>query len=225
MSVHSSTYTPSNCLNHSKVLEAPRNSCRKRTPKIVKKIPLNRLVDLKAYDIFKRLFDKAENKETVLVLIDSFLQQLNHHSTAVTSLEEIEIDGEFLDNGKLLLEITVTTDKKIRINILNFILFDAVGQFHTKYQLDADEDHAALIDGMEVHFIEMPKILEAWKRKKLNPCTNDLIRWLLLLGMVDSRKGTVEENLYFELEAIALEDNNLRKTLETWEEMSISVWK
>ena len=48
-----------------------------------------------------------------------------------------------------------------------------------------------LTDVMQFHFIEIPKLLIDWKAEKLDPRNGVLARWLLLLGIVDHRKGTV----------------------------------
>src|SRR5690625_2925524 len=70
----------------------------------------------------------------------------------------------------------------IAINILNFNLFDQTERFHTSYHLYEDEEGFKLTDIMEIHFIEMPKLIQAWKVEKLDPWNHALARWLLLLG-------------------------------------------
>ncbi len=47
-----------------------------------------------------------------------------------------------------------------------------------------------------------------------------LARWLLFLGIVDQRKEKVYEDIFNELEAIAMEDKNLCRAFEKWEVLS-----
>src|SRR5699024_1411257 len=70
--------------------------------------------------------------------------------------------------------------------------------------------------------IEMPKLLKAWKEEKLNPWNDILARWLLLLGMVDHRNNKYYEDIYRELEVIAMDDKTLRKAFHQWEELSMT---
>lgn len=66
-------------------------------------------------------------------------------------------------------------------------------------------------DVLEIHFIEMNKFLDLWKRNELNVINDILIRWLLLLGMVDARKNKVYNEIYHELEALAMKDESISK--------------
>lgn len=50
-------------------------------------------------------------------------------------------------------------------------------------------------DVLEVHFIEMNKFLHIWSRNELSAFDDTLVRWLLLLGMVDARKDKVCEQI------------------------------
>lgn len=73
-----------------------------------------------------------------------------------------------------------------------------------------------LTDIMEVHFVSIPKLISDWYNDKLNPWNDVLARWLLLLGTVDRRNNKVYEDIYRELEAIAMKDETLYKALEAW---------
>ncbi|QQK78784.1 Rpn family recombination-promoting nuclease/putative transposase [Salicibibacter cibi] len=110
----------------------------------------------------------------------------------------------------------------IAINIMNFDLFKETDRFHTSYRLYEDHDNTLLTDVMEFHFLEMPKLIRAWKEDKLDPWNDMLARWLLLLGIVDHRKNKVYEDIYKELEEIAMEDENLRNAFQNWETLSAS---
>jgi predicted transposase/invertase (TIGR01784 family) len=110
----------------------------------------------------------------------------------------------------------------IAINILNFNLFDQTDRFHTSYHLYEDEEFFKLTDVMEFHFIEMPKLIRDWKEEKLDPWNDLLARWLMLLGVVDHRNGTVYEDIYKELEEIAMKDEVLKTAFQSWEVLSAS---
>lgn len=110
----------------------------------------------------------------------------------------------------------------ISINLMHFNIFKQTDQFHTMYHLFEDREKFKLTNVMEFHFIEIPKLLEAWKEEKLDPWNNVLARWLLLLGMVDSRKNKFYTDIYHELEEIALEDKTLREAFHDWEELSMT---
>lgn len=108
----------------------------------------------------------------------------------------------------------------IAINILNFSIFDQTERFHTTYHLYEDEENFKLTDAMEFHFIEMTKLIRDWKGNKLNPWDDLLARWLLLLGIVDHRNGKVYEDIFKELEEIAMNDETLRTAFQSWETLS-----
>lgn len=67
---------------------------------------------------------------------------------------------------------------------------------------------------MELHFIEMPKLIRNWQANKLDPWNDLLTRWLLLLGMVDRQNGKVYEDIFRELEDIAMKDKTLQEAIE-----------
>ena len=110
----------------------------------------------------------------------------------------------------------------IAINILNFTLFDQTDRFHTTYHLYEDHEKFRLTDVMEFHFIEMTKLMRDWQADKLDPWNDLLARWLLLLGMVDRRNGKVYEDIFKELEAIAMKDETLREAFKNWEALSMT---
>ena len=56
--------------------------------------------------------------------------------------------------------------------------------------------------------------------KELDSFDDILVRWLLLLGMVDASKQRVYDDIHKELEALAMKDERIREAFETWEELS-----
>ncbi|WP_342559240.1 PD-(D/E)XK nuclease family transposase [Metasolibacillus sp. FSL K6-0083] len=84
-------------------------------------------------------------------------------------------------------------------------------------------DSSLLTDVMEFHFIEIPKLLRDWKEQKLDPWNDVLARWLLLLGVVNHRKEKeIYEDIYKELEVIAMRDEQLFDALTQWRELSLT---
>jgi len=66
----------------------------------------------------------------------------------------------------------------------------------------------------------MSKLMKDWKAERLDPINDVLARWLLMLGMVDRRNGKVYDDIYKELEAIAMKDETLYSALQSWEKLS-----
>lgn len=109
----------------------------------------------------------------------------------------------------------------IVINILNFTLLPKTDSFHTSYHLFEDEEKFRIDDVLELHFIEIPKLLKHWKEGRLDPWNDILARWLLLLGIVDQRNKKIYEEIYKELEAIAMGDERLQEAFNNWNEISV----
>ena len=108
----------------------------------------------------------------------------------------------------------------ILINILNFTLFEQTVKYHTSFHLTEDEEGFRLTDVLNMHFFEMPKLLTSWKSGKLRPQVDILARWLLLLGIVDKKNKQVYEDIYKELEEIAMNDPDLQASFQDWEKLS-----
>lgn len=108
----------------------------------------------------------------------------------------------------------------ITVNILNYTLLTQTDLFHTIFHLCEAEEKFRIDDVMELHFIEIPKLLKHWKENRLDPWNDILARWLLLLGIVDQRKNKIYEDIYKELEEIAMKDECLRDAFNNWNEMS-----
>jgi len=204
---------------------------REKQMKLLKRIPLHRLMDLKIDYAFKQLFGNEKNKQITVVFLNAILQQTGRDPIKDITFANIETGGEYLDDKQSRLDVLVstTTGEKINveiqftdqfnmpkrsiyywsgiyrkqlrtgmsytelhsvisINLMHFNIFKQTDRFHTTFHLYEDKEKFKLTDVMEFHFIEMPKLLKAWKEEKLDPWNDVLARWLLLLGMVDRRK-------------------------------------
>src|SRR5690625_2029027 len=256
----------------SKVRDTPRNynSQRKenkpnKNSKLLKRIPLKRLMDLKVDYAFKQLFGNEKNKRITVVFLNAILQKTGRGPIRNISFKNVETGGEYADDKQSRLDLLVFTvsgewinveiqfsnthemiersifywsktytdplergmaykelHPVIAINIFNFNLFKETKRFHTSYHLLEDDEKFKLTNLMEFHFIEMPKLLKDWKSGKLDPRNDVLARWLLLLGMVDHRNGKFYDDIYMELEEIAMEDESLREAFSDWEELSMT---
>lgn len=104
--------------------------------------------------------------------------------------------------------------KTITINILNFRFVKPTERYHTTFHLFEDEEDFILTDVLEIHFMEIPKLIVNWRRKAVNLHEDLLVRWLLLLEAGEN------EDIRRELEAIAMQDSTMKKAFEEWEDIS-----
>lgn len=73
--------------------------------------------------------------------------------------------------------------KTITISLLNFVMFPEYEAFHTTGILWNQQQQKLLSDDIEVHIVEIPKLLQQWREEKVNPWEDSFVRWLLLLGV------------------------------------------
>ncbi|MCQ6529940.1 Rpn family recombination-promoting nuclease/putative transposase, partial [Bacillus mycoides] len=105
--------------------------------------------------------------------------------------------------------------KTITINLLNFVMFKDYEAFHTTGKLWNIQQQQLLSDDIEIHVVEIPKLLQQWREEKVNPWEDSFVRWLLLLP------ANEDEHLTHTLEAIAMNhDPILQKAMDKWEHMS-----
>lgn len=70
-----------------------------------------------------------------------------------------------------------TLQPVIMINIMNFDIFQKETKaFHTSFHLYEDQTKFQLTDVMEIHFVEMSKLIQAWYDKLLDPWNDVLAR-------------------------------------------------
>ncbi|ANN35795.1 ATPase (plasmid) [Bacillus thuringiensis serovar coreanensis] len=105
--------------------------------------------------------------------------------------------------------------KGITINVLDFVLYPNQEHFQTTGVLWDVEKELRICDDIEIHSIELPKLIAQWRDAQVNPWQDTLARWLLLLA------ANEDQNLTDTLEAIALEqDETLQKAIQKWDNMS-----
>lgn len=235
----------------------------KYTSRVIKRIPLERLMDLKVDYAFKQLFGSESNQEITIVFLNAVLKRTGKDRIKGISFSNTEAGGEYAEDKQSRLDLLVVTEEGewinveiqftnqydmvhrslyywsgvyrkqmkrkmgyrelnpvIAVNLMNFSLFHKTEKYHTTYHLYENEEQFKLTDILELHFVEMPKLIQAWKEEKLNPWDDVLARWLLLLGVVDQRNGTVYDDILKELEEIAMKDESLHQAFQSWEALS-----
>jgi len=102
----------------------------------------------------------------------------------------------------------------ITINILDFNYINQTRKFHSVFRLFEKEEGFELTEALEIHFIELPKLLVKWREKLVSPWEDMLVRWLFLL------EGSDDVEILKTLEEIALQDPVLYQAMEEWEKSS-----
>nr|WP_018305212.1 Rpn family recombination-promoting nuclease/putative transposase [Desulfitobacterium hafniense] len=104
--------------------------------------------------------------------------------------------------------------KAVTINILDFNYLKQTSNYHNVFHLYEDEEKFQLTDALEMHFMELPKLLAKWRNREISPWENELVRWLLLL------EGADNQEILQTLEEIAMKDPVLHQAMTAWEETS-----
>lgn len=234
----------------------------KRT-KVLKRLSIDKLMDLKVDFAFKQLFGVEKNKRITITFLNAILQRTGSNRIADILFNNTDAGGEYEEDKQSRLDLLVVTNAGewvnieiqfnnkydmvkrsiyywagvyrdslgknmsykelspvIAINILNFDMFGQTKRFHTSYHLYEDVENFRLTDVVEFHFIEITQLIRDWQADKLDPWNDVLARWLLLLGMVDRRNGKVYEDIFKELEEIAMKGERLNEAFQTWEALS-----
>lgn len=95
--------------------------------KLLKRVPLSRLMDLKVDYAFKQLFGTEKNKEITIVFLNAVLQRTGREPLKDVTFGNIELGGENEDDKQSRFDILAitNTDEKINIEI----------QFTNKYDM------------------------------------------------------------------------------------------
>jgi predicted transposase/invertase (TIGR01784 family) len=88
--------------------------------------------------------------------------------------------------------------KTVTINVLNFSCLPDNSRYHSTFHISEDETHHILNDDLEIHFLELPKLL----CRTTSPQTR-LEKWLLYLNNVEGD----------EMEEIAMSEPMIKKAL------------
>jgi|SRR5690625_860632 len=85
--------------------------------KLLKRIEIERLMDLKIDYAFKQLFGTEKNKEITVVFLNAILQQTGWSQIKDITFINTEAGGEYVDDKKSRLDILVRTETNERINV------------------------------------------------------------------------------------------------------------
>ncbi|MCC2329227.1 Rpn family recombination-promoting nuclease/putative transposase, partial [Bacillus wiedmannii] len=103
----------------------------------------------------------------------------------------------------------------ICINIVDYILFPEEEDFHNVGVVMNKKSEHVISENMQLHFLEIPKVIREWQENRMDPWDDILARWLLLFPAYEDEKLTTI------LEGIAMEkDPVLKKAIEDWERLS-----
>lgn len=106
--------------------------------------------------------------------------------------------------------------RTISIAIIDFILFkqEAMNRYHLAFDVTEREEGFLWDDTLEIHLIEMPKLVKLWREKRIGFGDDEVVEWLLLL------EADEDEELRKELEGRAMDNPVLQEAMEKWEDLS-----
>ncbi|GED16931.1 Rpn family recombination-promoting nuclease/putative transposase [Aneurinibacillus migulanus] len=106
--------------------------------------------------------------------------------------------------------------RTISIAIIDFILFkqEAMNRYHLAFDVTEREEGFLWDDTLEIHLIEMPKLVKLWRENRIGFGDDEVVEWLLLL------EADEDEELRKELEGRAMDNPALQEAMEKWEDLS-----
>src|SRR5699024_10417435 len=79
----------------------------KKRVNLLKRIPLQKLMDLKVDYAFKQLFGTEKNKQITVVFLNAILQKAGRDQITDISFANIEAGGEFIDDKRSRLDLLI----------------------------------------------------------------------------------------------------------------------
>jgi predicted transposase/invertase (TIGR01784 family) len=106
--------------------------------------------------------------------------------------------------------------RTISIAIIDFILYkqEALERYHLAFDVLEREEGFLWDDTLEIHLVEMPKLVQLWRQKRIGFGDDEVLEWLLLL------EADEDEGLRRELEVRAMDNPALQEAMEKWEDLS-----
>lgn len=96
---------------------ADYNKTKDASRRLLRQIPLEKLMDLKIDYAFKQLFGSEKNKEITVVFLNAILQKTNRNPIKDITFLNTEFGREYIDDKLSKLDLLVTTDANERINV------------------------------------------------------------------------------------------------------------
>jgi len=94
-----------------------RKSHKQSRTRLLKRIPLNQLMDLKVDFAFKQLFGNEKNKDITVVFLNAILQKTGRNRIKDISFANTETGGEYVDDKVSRLDLLVVTNADEWINV------------------------------------------------------------------------------------------------------------
>lgn len=85
--------------------------------KVLKRLPLNRLMDLKVDFAFKQLFGSEKNKDITVVFLNAILQRTGRKRIKDISFSNTESGGKHKDDKQSRLDLLVVTEANESIHV------------------------------------------------------------------------------------------------------------
>lgn len=218
---------------------------------------MRQLIDLKIDYAFKLIFGKLGNEPILIAFLNATLKLPKENQITSVVLLNTELNKEYKEDKKSLLDIRAVTAegiqvnieiqlanrhdmekrtlfywakmythqmregmaykelaKTITINILDFNYIKQTRNYHSVFRLFEIDEGFELTEALEIHFMELPKLLVKWRERLVSPWEDALVRWLFLL------EGSEDEEIFKTLEEIAMQDPVLNQAMEEWEKSS-----
>ncbi|MFD1361896.1 Rpn family recombination-promoting nuclease/putative transposase [Lentibacillus salinarum] len=97
--------------------QGKRENNESKQTKLLKRIPLERLMDLKVDYAFKQLFGNEKNKAITVVFLNAILQKTGRNRIKDIAFINTELGGEYMDDKQSRLDLLVVTDADEWINV------------------------------------------------------------------------------------------------------------
>ncbi|WCK54308.1 Rpn family recombination-promoting nuclease/putative transposase [Aneurinibacillus sp. Ricciae_BoGa-3] len=108
-----------------------------------------------------------------------------------------------------------TLPRTICIIITGFSLFNETEErYHLIFDVKERQEGFRWDDTLEIHLVELPKLVKLWREKRIGFGDDELVEWLLLLEAGDN------EGIRKELEVRAMDNPALHEAMEKWENLS-----
>ncbi|MFE4200626.1 Rpn family recombination-promoting nuclease/putative transposase [Aneurinibacillus aneurinilyticus] len=91
---------------------------------------------------------------------------------------------------------------------------EAMNRYHLAFDVTEREEGFLWDDTLEIHLVEMPKLVKLWREKRIGFGDDEVAEWLLLL------EADEDEELRKELEGRAMDNPALQEAMEKWEDLS-----
>ncbi|WP_148205032.1 Rpn family recombination-promoting nuclease/putative transposase [Anoxybacillus flavithermus] len=93
--------------------------------------------------------------------------------------------------------------------------------FHTVFHIREDEEQFLWSEHLEFHVLDLSQFMVKWKKYRREVKQSPEWPWLTMLSAVDSRTKRMDEDMFRELEGIAMTERDILEALEEWQSLSV----